>query len=515
MQPAQPGPGAPRSGLCQAAGDSKGRSHPAPFLKHHPPMPATLSLSGALGHAHADKRIDILRHIGVCGSISQAARAVGVSYKAGWRGWRCAPACATSCRAPLGRWRCRGRSCVCLCDWRARMARVVRMVRSNWPRASRARVRSFWGCSRGWRCRGCARPRRCGWNALVQCWRHSPASCGCRPRPCAWCAAARATRCRPNWLRACSWWALRCRAVACGRVTAWCWCWRKTPWCWHWRTAEALAPGPVCGGPLWAVGGDGDGDGHGAKPQVSGSDFQIVREREGAAQTVRMCGKRRRQSARMVQEWSGSRMMRRVRCKKFHLENIRRRPGNHRVTPRDWNMGRAEDTFNPNPATPSAGDSQMQVQFTVNGRAASVDVPPETLLVHALREQLGLTGTHVGCDTSQCGACTVLLDGRAVKSCAMLAVQAQGAEVTTIEGLAAADGTLHPMQAAFKECHGLQCGFCTPGMVLSAVDLCRSHPDADAGQIRELLEGNICRCTGYQNIVRAVQAGQKAMASSA
>ncbi|ABM60242.1 (2Fe-2S)-binding protein [Verminephrobacter eiseniae] len=157
----------------------------------------------------------------------------------------------------------------------------------------------------------------------------------------------------------------------------------------------------------------------------------------------------------------------------------------------------------------------MQVQFTVNGRAASVDVPPETLLVHALREQLRLTGTHVGCDTSQCGACTVLLDGRAVKSCAMLAVQAQGAEVTTIEGLAAADGTLHPMQAAFKECHGLQCGFCTPGMVLSAVDLCRSHPDADAGQIRELLEGNICRCTGYQNIVRAVQAGQKAMASSA
>lgn len=157
----------------------------------------------------------------------------------------------------------------------------------------------------------------------------------------------------------------------------------------------------------------------------------------------------------------------------------------------------------------------MQVQFTVNGRAASVDVPPETLLAHALREHLGLTGTHVGCDTSQCGACTVLLDGAAVKSCAMLAVQAQGAEVTTIEGLAAADGTLHPMQAAFKECHGLQCGFCTPGMVLSAVDLCRSHPDADAEQIRALLEGNICRCTGYQNIVRAVQAGQKAMQAMA
>ena len=109
----------------------------------------------------------------------------------------------------------------------------------------------------------------------------------------------------------------------------------------------------------------------------------------------------------------------------------------------------------------------MQVQFTVNGRAASVDVPPNTLLVHALREHLLLTGTHVGCDTSQCGACTVHVNGRAVKSCAMLAVQAQGAEVTTIEGMAAADGTMHPMQAAFKECHGLQCGFCTPGMVMS------------------------------------------------
>ena len=156
----------------------------------------------------------------------------------------------------------------------------------------------------------------------------------------------------------------------------------------------------------------------------------------------------------------------------------------------------------------------MQVQFTVNGRAVSVDVPPNTLLVHALREHLLLTGTHVGCDTSQCGACTVHVNGRAVKSCSMLAVQAQGADVQTIEGLAAPDGTMHPMQAAFKECHGLQCGFCTPGMVMSALDLCKNHPGATEGEIRELLEGNICRCTGYQNIVRAVQVGQKAMASA-
>ncbi len=156
----------------------------------------------------------------------------------------------------------------------------------------------------------------------------------------------------------------------------------------------------------------------------------------------------------------------------------------------------------------------MQVQFTVNGRAASVDVPPHTLLVHALREHLHLTGTHVGCDTSQCGACTVIVDGHAVKSCAMLAAQAQGADVQTIEGLAAPDGTLHPMQAAFKECHGLQCGFCTPGMVMSALDLVQRHPNASEAQIRELLDGNMCRCTGYQNIVKAVQQGQQAMAGA-
>ncbi|MBX3655864.1 MAG: (2Fe-2S)-binding protein [Ramlibacter sp.] len=156
----------------------------------------------------------------------------------------------------------------------------------------------------------------------------------------------------------------------------------------------------------------------------------------------------------------------------------------------------------------------MQVQLKVNGKAASVDVAPNTLLVQAIRENLQLTGTHVGCDTAQCGACTVLVNGRAIKSCNTLAVQHQGAEITTIEGMAEADGTLHPMQAAFKECHGLQCGFCTPGMVMSAVDLCKNHPQASESEIRELLEGNLCRCTGYQNIVKAVQQGQAAMAKA-
>jgi aerobic carbon-monoxide dehydrogenase small subunit len=156
----------------------------------------------------------------------------------------------------------------------------------------------------------------------------------------------------------------------------------------------------------------------------------------------------------------------------------------------------------------------MQVQLKVNGKSASVDVSPNTLLVHLLREHLNLTGTHVGCDTAQCGACTVIVNGRAIKSCNTLAVQHEGAEVTTIEGLAAADGTMHPMQAAFKECHGLQCGFCSPGMVMSAVDLCQHNPGASEAEIRELLEGNLCRCTGYQNIVKAVQMGQAAMAAA-
>ncbi|WP_198968617.1 (2Fe-2S)-binding protein [Xylophilus sp. ASV27] len=157
----------------------------------------------------------------------------------------------------------------------------------------------------------------------------------------------------------------------------------------------------------------------------------------------------------------------------------------------------------------------MSIELTVNGRPRRIDAPAHTLLVQALREQLQLTGTHVGCDTAQCGACTVLVDGRAIKSCNVLLAQVAGAQVTTIEGLAQPDGTLHPMQAAFKECHGLQCGFCTPGMVLSAVDLCRRHPQADAREIREQLEGNICRCTGYQNIVRAVQQAQAATAAAA
>jgi len=153
----------------------------------------------------------------------------------------------------------------------------------------------------------------------------------------------------------------------------------------------------------------------------------------------------------------------------------------------------------------------MPVELKVNGRSVAVDAAPNTLLVHALREHLRLTGTHVGCDTAQCGACTVHVDGKAVKSCNVLLAQVAGREVTTIEGMAAADGTMHPMQAAFKECHGLQCGFCTPGMVMSAVDLCQRHPGANEAQIREQLEGNLCRCTGYHNIVKAVQQGAAAM----
>ncbi|CAO3374689.1 (2Fe-2S)-binding protein [Azospirillum argentinense] len=151
------------------------------------------------------------------------------------------------------------------------------------------------------------------------------------------------------------------------------------------------------------------------------------------------------------------------------------------------------------------------VSMTVNGKTVSREVEERTLLVTFLRDQLGLTGTHVGCDTSQCGACVVHIDGRSVKSCTMLAAQADGAAVTTIEGLAAADGTLHPMQAAFREHHGLQCGFCTPGMVMSAVDLVTANPSPSEHDVREGLEGNICRCTGYHNIVKAVMAGAEAM----
>jgi carbon-monoxide dehydrogenase small subunit len=156
-----------------------------------------------------------------------------------------------------------------------------------------------------------------------------------------------------------------------------------------------------------------------------------------------------------------------------------------------------------------------RLTLQVNGSAVTRDCEPQTLLVEFIRENLRLTGTHVGCDTSQCGACTVHLNGRAVKSCSMLAVQAQGAELTTIDGLAAADGTLHPMQAAFKACHGLQCGFCTPGMVMSAVDLAANHGCHSEAQVREALEGNICRCTGYHNIVKAVIKGAADMKATA
>lgn len=149
------------------------------------------------------------------------------------------------------------------------------------------------------------------------------------------------------------------------------------------------------------------------------------------------------------------------------------------------------------------------ISLTVNGKRVAAEVEARTLLVELLRERLGLTGTHVGCDTSQCGACTVHVDGRSVKSCTMLALEADGRSVTTIEGLAT-NGQMHPMQAAFKELHGLQCGFCTPGMVMSAVDLVARRPDPSEAEIRTWLEGNLCRCTGYQNIVRAVQSAAQA-----
>lgn len=155
----------------------------------------------------------------------------------------------------------------------------------------------------------------------------------------------------------------------------------------------------------------------------------------------------------------------------------------------------------------------VPISLTVNGKAVTANVDPRTLLVQLIRDQLQLTGTHIGCDTAQCGACTVHLNGRAVKSCSMLAVQAQGAEVTTIEGLSK-NGELHPMQAAFRECHGLQCGFCTPGMVMSAVNLLKDTPNASEAQIREGLEGNICRCTGYQNIVKSIQLCQSGKVGS-
>ncbi len=154
------------------------------------------------------------------------------------------------------------------------------------------------------------------------------------------------------------------------------------------------------------------------------------------------------------------------------------------------------------------------VSLSVNGKAVTAEVEPRTLLVQLLREQLGLTGTHVGCDTSQCGACVVHFNGDSVKSCTLLAVQADGGSVTTIEGIA--DGpVLHPMQKAFRDNHGLQCGFCTPGMVMSAIDLVKHNKTPSEHDIREWLEGNICRCTGYHNIVKAIKAGAEAMTGKA
>jgi len=148
----------------------------------------------------------------------------------------------------------------------------------------------------------------------------------------------------------------------------------------------------------------------------------------------------------------------------------------------------------------------IRVRLSVNGESHEIEVEPRTLLVHALRDTIGLTGTNVGCDSSSCGACTVLVDGRSAKSCTMLAVQAEGSEIITIEGLAAtSDGDgLHPMQEAFHECHGLQCGYCTPGMIMASVSLVDEYPDLDEAKVREGLEGNLCRCTGYHNIVKSV-----------
>ena len=149
---------------------------------------------------------------------------------------------------------------------------------------------------------------------------------------------------------------------------------------------------------------------------------------------------------------------------------------------------------------------KMHLKMTVNGQAVETEVEPRMLLIHVLREALGLTGPHIGCDTSHCGACTVDFNGRSVKSCTLFAAQAEGAEITTIEGLAAADGTLHPLQEAFREHHGLQCGFCTPGMITRAYRLLQETPSPSEAEIRQGIAGNLCRCTGYQNIVKAIQA---------
>jgi carbon-monoxide dehydrogenase small subunit len=157
----------------------------------------------------------------------------------------------------------------------------------------------------------------------------------------------------------------------------------------------------------------------------------------------------------------------------------------------------------------------MNISFVLNSRPVSVDVDPSTRFVDLLREELDLTGTHIGCDTSQCGACLVMLDGESVKSCALLAASVEGCVVTTVEGLASPEGELHPMQQAFRENHGLQCGFCTPGMLVAAVDFANRNPAPTEADVRSWLEGNICRCTGYQNIVKSIMAGTAAMHQNA
>ncbi len=164
-------------------------------------------------------------------------------------------------------------------------------------------------------------------------------------------------------------------------------------------------------------------------------------------------------------------------------------------------------------ADPMTAPARLPVRVTVNGVDYAAEVEPRLLLVHFLRDNLGLTGTHVGCDTSQCGACTVIMNGKAVKSCTVLAVQATGAEITTIEGLAN-DGELHPLQEGFWEEHGLQCGYCTPGMIMTAVDLLANNPSPTEEEIRKGIEGNLCRCTGYQNIVKAIQYAAREMSGS-
>jgi len=155
----------------------------------------------------------------------------------------------------------------------------------------------------------------------------------------------------------------------------------------------------------------------------------------------------------------------------------------------------------------------VKVSMKVNGKPVSAEVEARTLLVTFIREHLRLTGTHVGCDTAQCGACTVHMNGKAIKSCSIVAMQAEGADILTIEGVARPDGTLHPMQQAFKDNHGLQCGFCTPGMVMNALDFARNNPNPSEKDVRESLEGNLCRCTGYHNIVKSIIAGARAMES--